>query len=108
MMIRERGRRGSLTRHLWAVFFIGGIVAAATPVLSKEQRILQRDAYGNVRHDQPSWAVEDNGRVVPVDRYGNKRYDQPGYQIQGDKIYQRDTYGNTRYDRPSQVIRKEK
>ena len=102
----DRSRR--LKSLLCAVLLVGINVAAATPSLAREQRILQRDAYGNVRHDQPSWAVQDNGRVVPVDRYGNKRYDQPGYQIQGDKVYQRDTYGNTRYDRPSQLIRKEK
>jgi hypothetical protein len=77
-------------------------------VEAKEQHILQRDKYGNVRHDEPSWAVQENGRVVAVDRFGNKRHDQPGYQIEGTKVYERDRFGNVRYDRPSQVIRKER
>jgi len=83
----------------------GASVVAGVSVQAKEQRILQRDPYGNVRHDQPSWAVQENGRVVAVDRFGNKRHDQPGYQIEGAKVYERDRFGNVRYDRPSQVIR---
>ena len=105
MMIRNLARKPrSWVLTLRPILLAGVLVVTASPALAKEQRIMQTDSIGNIPHDQPSWIVEGNGRIIAVDRFRTKRYDLPGYQIKGDRVYETDRYGSTRYHRPSFVI----
>ena len=41
----------------------------------------QKDAYGRIQRDKPSYSVGEDGRIVQVDPYGNRRHDKPQYVV---------------------------
>ncbi len=83
------------------------LVLLALPYMlaqSEEKRLYQKDSFGNIQYNKPSYTIQNNGRIFETDTMGNKQYQKQQYQIKGDKVYSTDIYGNIQYNKPQFVI----
>jgi hypothetical protein len=78
-----------------------------TAVPAKGTEIYQTDKYGRIRHDQPSWVVKENGRIVEVSPYGHEQSQKQQYKIEGDRVYHADFAGRIQYSKPSYTVGKD-
>jgi hypothetical protein len=92
------------------------VISATAPALAQQPsqpppakgtRIYQTDQYGKVRHDQPSWVVKENGRIVEVSPYGHEQSHKQQYKVEGDRVYQADFAGRIQYNKPSYSVEKD-
>lgn len=83
---------------------IACLVLLALPIAADDQKVFQKDVYGNTQYNLPSWVVENNGRVVEVSPYGDKQNQKPGFQIRGDKVYQTDAYARIQHHKTSYTV----
>lgn len=70
-----------------------------------EAIIYQQDAIGNIEYHKPSYAIQNNGRIIETDTIGNKLYHKQQFQIKGGKIYQTDSVGIVQYHKPQLIIK---
>jgi len=73
----------------------------APPPPEKGTRIYQTDPYGRVQHNQPSWVVKENGRLVEVSRYGSEQSHKQQYVIKDNRVYHADFAGRVQHNKPS-------
>ena len=92
------------TRKALIVLVIG--MSASVGVQAEDTRVYQADSYG-IQHNEPSYVVKEDGRVIPRDAYGNWPKDVPGYVIKGDKAYQINSRGEIQYNKPALKIGKD-
>jgi hypothetical protein len=90
---------------------------------AKETKVHQTDRFGNVQYHKPSYAVQQDGKVMQADQYGSRLQQQyeiegdrvyttdkygnrsgPSFVVQGDKVHQTDKYGNVQYHEPSYAV----
>lgn len=71
---------------------------------SEEKRLYQKNSFGNIQYNKPSYTIQNNGRIFETDAIGNKQYQKQQYLIKGDKIYSTDIFGNIQYKKPHFVI----
>lgn len=70
------------------------LLLAVSNAYGEEQRIYQRDSYGNIQYHKSSYVVQKDGRITEVDPYGNKQYHHQQYQIKNSSVYPLNTTGN--------------
>ena len=102
-------------RKAWMVMALV-VLGVAAPVMAQQPsqpppakgtRIYQTDQYGKVRHDQPSWVVKENGRIVEVSPYGHEQSQKQQYKVEGNRVYPTDYAGRIQYNKPSYSVEKD-